>query len=193
MTTLTMENSLEERIEALEAALCSDQVALAQAQPSQSDRVCMVVFSGDLDKILAALTMATGAATMGTEVCLFFTFWATPVLRRANVSGVKRPLMDRMLGRMLPRGTKGLKLSRMNMGGMGTVLIKRRMRDKQMADCQELLDMAKESGVQIRVCDMSMDLMGIRMDELIDYPGLEQCGVATFMEKALRSCVTLFV
>ena len=69
------------------------------------------------------------------------------------------------------------------MGGMGTVLIKRRMRNKQMADCQELLDMAKESGVQIRVCDMSMDLMGIRMDELIDYPGLEQCGVATFMEK----------
>ena len=67
----------------------------------------MVVFSGDLDKILAALTMATGAATMGTEVCLFFTFWATPVLRRANVSGVKRPLMDRMLGRMLPEGRRG--------------------------------------------------------------------------------------
>jgi peroxiredoxin family protein len=94
---------------------------------------------------------------------------------------------------MLPRGTKGLKLSRMNMGGVGTAMIKRRMRGKQFAGCDELLEMAKESGVQIRVCDMSMDLMGIHRDELIDYPGLEQCGVATFMETALHSRVTLFV
>jgi peroxiredoxin family protein len=193
MVVLTMERTLEERIEALEASLHSPGPDSAPTGPRTTDRVCMVVFSGDLDKILAALTMATGAAAMGTDVCLFFTFWATPILRRRESAAVKKPLMDTALGRMLPRGTKGLKLSRMNLGGLGTAMIKRRMRDKQFASCDELLEMAKESGVRIRVCDMSMDLMGIRTDELIDYPGLEQCGVATFMESALESCVTLFV
>ncbi|HLA80372.1 MAG TPA: DsrE/DsrF/DrsH-like family protein [Thermoleophilia bacterium] len=193
MTVLTKERTLEERIEALETALHSTGLDSAATDPLAANRVCMVVFSGDLDKVLAALTMATGAAAMGTDVCLFFTFWATPVLRRAHSGHVDRPVIDRVLGRMLPRGTKGLKLSRMNMGGLGTAMIKRRMREKQFASCDELLEMARESGVRIRVCDMSMDLLGIRMDELIDYPGLEQCGVATFMEAALDSCVTLFV
>jgi peroxiredoxin family protein len=193
MTVLTMEKTLEERLEVLEAALHFAGPAPAETDPVAANRVCMVVFSGDLDKLLAALTMATGASAMGTDVCLFFTFWATPILCRAKRSNAKRPMMDRALGRMLPRGTEGLKLSRMNMGGMGTAMIKRRMRDKQFASCEELLEMARESGVRIRVCDMSMDLMGISGDELIDYPGLERCGVATFMETALHSCVTLFV
>ncbi len=131
----------------------------------------MVVFSGDLDKILAALSMATGAASMGIEVCLFFTFWATPVLRRTDGAGTKGPIIDRVLGFMLPRGTGSLKLSRMNMGGMGTAMIKRRMRDKHLAGCDELFEMARESGVSIKVCDMSMDLMGIRLDESDRLPG----------------------
>ena len=188
MTVLAMESSLEERIQALEAAFAS-----AVIDEPTENKVCMVVFSGDLDKLLAALTMATGAASMGTEVCLFFTFWATSALRRQKTLATKRPLMDRALGHMLPRGANGLKLSRMNMGGMGTAMIKQRMRSKQFAGFDELLEMAKESGVSIRVCEMSMDLMGIHKDELIDYPGLEQCGVATFMEAALHSRVTLFV
>jgi peroxiredoxin family protein len=176
MTVLTMEKTLEERLEVLEAALHFAGPAPAETDPVAANRVCMVVFSGDLDKLLAALTMATGASAMGTDVCLFFTFWATPILCRAKRSNAKRPMMDRALGRM-----------------MGTAMIKRRMRDKQFASCEELLEMARESGVRIRVCDMSMDLMGISGDELIDYPGLERCGVATFMETALHSCVTLFV
>jgi peroxiredoxin family protein len=193
MNTLTLERDLERRIEALEEALTAARAMPATARSLETDKVCMVVFSGDLDKILAALTMATGAAAMGIDVCLFFTFWATAVLRRQDAEASKRPAMDRMLGRMLPRGTNGLKLSRMNMGGMGTAMIKRRMRDKQFADCEELLEMARDSGVSIKVCDMSMDLMGIRLEDLIEYPGLEQCGVATFMENALGSKVTLFV
>jgi peroxiredoxin family protein len=193
MTLLTADKTLEERIEALEAEFDSPGPDFTATGPQTTDRVCMVVFSGDLDKLLAALTMATGAASMGTDVCLFFTFWATSTLRRAKNSGAKKPIMDRALGRMLPRGTAGLKLSQMHMGGMGTAMIKRRMRDKKFADIDELMEMAKESGVHIKVCEMSMDLMGIRADELIDYPGLEQCGVATFMENALHSRVTLFV
>ncbi len=193
MTVLTMEKTLEERIEALETALHSTRPSRAAADPLAADGVCLVVFSGDLDKILAGLTIATGAAAMGADVCLFFTFWATAALRRASGGNVDRSMTDRVLGRMLPRGTSGLKLSRMHMGGLGTAMIKRRMREKQLAGCDELLEMAKESGVQIKVCDMSMDLMGIRMDELIDYPGLEPCGVATFMEAALDGRVTLFV
>jgi peroxiredoxin family protein len=193
MTLLTAERTLEERIEALETSLYSPGPEFARTDPLATDRVCMVIFSGDLDKLLAALTMATGAAAMGADVCLFYTFWATPILRRPKSGGAKKPMMDRALGRMLPRGTKGLKLSRLHMGGIGTAMIKQRMRDKQFADFDELMEMAKESGVRMRVCDMSMDLMGIRMDELIDYPGLEQCGVATFMENALHSRVTLFV
>jgi peroxiredoxin family protein len=193
MTVVAQERTLEERVEELEAVLRSSALDSAASEPPSPDKLCMVVFSGDLDKLLAALTMATGAAAMGTDVCLFFTFWATPILRRVHDGDASKPIMDRVFARMLPQGTKGLKLSRMNMGGLGTAMIKRRMREKQFADCEELLEMAKESGVRIRVCDMSMDLMGIRADELIDYPGLEQCGVATFMENALDSCVTLFV
>ena len=156
----------------------------------------MVVFSGDLDKLLAAFTMATGAAAMGVQVCMFFTFWATPFLKKeqqTRTAGSKRSTMDRVFGRMLPPGEKGLRLSRMQMGGLGKAMIKRRMRQKNVAGCTELLQMAEEAGVRIKVCDMSMDLMGIRMEELIDYPGLEPCGVATFMENALDSCATLFI
>jgi peroxiredoxin family protein len=193
MTTVTLDRNLEQRIEALEAALSAAAATRSPARSLETDKVCIVVFSGDLDKMLAALTMATGAAAMGVEVCLFFTFWATSALRRPDAAGGKGPIMDRILGSLLPHGTRSLKLSRMNMGGMGTAMIKRRMRDKHFAGCEELLVMAKESGVSIKVCDMSMDLMGIRMDELIDYPGLEQCGVATFMDNALRSRATLFV
>jgi peroxiredoxin family protein len=201
MNTLTIENTLEERIEALEAAFQAAQVAAAgqSTQTSASrreDKMCMVVFSGDLDKILAALTIATGAAAIGTEVCMFFTFWATPFLKsgqRTGAAGGKRSATDKMFGRMLPPGEKGLRLSRMHMGGAGKAMIKKRMRDKNIAGCEELLQMAKESGVRIKVCDMSMDLMGIRKEDLIDYPGLEQCGVATFMEHSLNACATLFI
>jgi peroxiredoxin family protein len=201
VSTLTIDQTLEERVEALEAALQQAvQVAGGQAAHTPTRRreakVCMVVFSGDLDKILAALTIATGAGVIGTEVCMFFTFWATPFLRRGTWKGAaagRRSAMDRMLGRMLPPGEKGLRLSRMHMGGLGKAMIKKRMRDKNIAGCDELLKMAEESGVRIKVCDMSMDLMGIRMEDLIEYPGLEQCGVATFMEHALDSCATLFI
>jgi peroxiredoxin family protein len=198
MSTVTLDRTLEERIEALEAAV------RARAQ----DKVCMVVFSGDLDKVLAAFTIATGAAAMGTEVCMFFTFWATPFLKRerrapterrgkaaaaAGSPGSKRSTMDRAFGLMLPPGEKGLKLSRLHMAGAGKALINKRMRDKNIAGLGELLSMAEESGVRIKVCDMSMDLMGIRMDDLITYPALETCGVATFMEHALDSSATLFI
>ena len=200
MNTLTLDRTLEQRIEALEAALNEAQATIGRMEratpPRPQDKVCMMVFSGDLDKILAAFTMATGAAGMGSEVCMFFTFWATPFLKseqRVKAGAGERSTMDRMFGHMLPAGEKGLKLSRMNMGGAGKAMIKKRMQKKNIAGCGELLQMAEESGVRIKVCDMSMDLMGIRMEELIDYPGLEQCGVATFMENALDSCATLFI
>lgn len=200
MDTLTLERTLEERVDALEAAFKATRSAVVQAKPLSPpelrDKVCLVVFSGDLDKLLAAFSIATGAAAMGTEVCMFFTFWATPFLKRegqAHAAAGKRSGVEKVFARMLPPGEKGLRLSRMHLGGLGKAMIEKRMREKNIADCGELLQMAQESGVQIKVCEMSMDLMGIRMEELIEYPGLEPCGVSTFMDRALDSCTTLFI
>jgi peroxiredoxin family protein len=94
---------------------------------------------------------------------------------------------------MLPGGTRQLKLSRMHMAGAGTAMIRRRMKDKNFAGCEELLEAARDLGVRILVCDMSMDLLGMRMDDLIDYPGLAPCGVSTFVARAMESKVTLFI
>ncbi len=181
-----MEN-LAEQVELLKT-----QVEALNSKTAE-EKLSMVVFSGDLDKLLAAFVIATGAVAMGMEVVMFFTFWGTPALRdKSKIAGGK-DMMGTMFGAMLPKGTGSVKLSNMNMGGMGTAMMKSLMKKKNVASLEEFLKMAEELGVRIFVCEMSMDLMGFRREEMIDYQGLEFCGVAKFLEEARNSRVQLFI
>lgn len=157
------------------------------------DKLSMIVFSGDLDKILASFIIATGATAMGMDVVMFFTFWGTPVLRDKQKGAGGKDLMGKMFGTMLPKGVDGVKLSKMNMGGMGTSMMKSLMKKKNVASLEQLIEMAGELGVRIFVCEMSMDLMGFKHEEMIDYPNLSYCGVAKFLEEAQNSKVQLFI
>ena len=181
---------LEQSVEALRHSV-SEQ-ALAGAASAREDRLSMVVFSGSLDRLIAAFVIATGAASMGMQVNLFFTFWGTAALRRENVRA-KKTFLEKMFGWMLPSGSKKLPLSQMNMAGMGPVMIRQIMKSKGVASLEEMMTLSGELGVLIAVCTMSMDLLGIREEEMIDYPSLSYCGVAKFLETSTSGKVTLFL
>jgi peroxiredoxin family protein/TusA-related sulfurtransferase len=151
----------------------------------------MVVFSGDLDKALAAFIIANGAAAMGSHVTMFFTFWGINILRRPERVGVAKTIVERMFGWMMPRGAGRLTLSKMNMGGMGAAMIKGIMRRKNVLSLPEMIAAARQAGVRLVVCTMSMDLMGIQRAELID--GIEEGGVATYLDNAEAGNVNLFI
>ena len=157
------------------------------------NKLSMIVFSGDLDKVLAAFVIATGAVAMGMDVVMFFTFWGTPVLRDKNKSVGGKDFMGKMFGAMLPKGTGAVKLSNMNMGGMGTAMMKSLMQKKNVASLEQMLEMAEELGVRIYICEMSMDLMGFKREEMIDYKHMGFAGVATFLEEAQNSKIQLFI
>ena len=151
----------------------------------------IIVFSGDLDKVLASFIIANGAAAMGRHVTMFFTFWGLTVLRKAEKQPVKKTFMESMFGFMLPRGSSKLKLSRMNMGGMGTAMMKQIMQDKNVDSLEALIQKAISQGVKIVACTMSMDVMGIKAEELID--GVELGGVGAYLGDAEESNVNLFI
>lgn len=151
----------------------------------------MVIFSGDLDKAIAAFIIANGAAAMDRKVTLFFTFWGLNILRRDEKVSVSKNLVEKMFGFMMPRGSRKLALSRMNMGGMGARMIKSIMKKKNVASLEELIRSAMDNGVRVVACQMSMDLMGIHKEELID--GVEIGGVATFLGSAETSDTNLFI
>jgi peroxiredoxin family protein len=162
-------------------------------RPGAEDKVSIIVFSGDLDKVLAAFVIATGAVAMGMEVVMFFTFWGTPVLRDPGKKVGGKDLMGKMFGFMLPKGRNAIKLSKMHMAGMGTSMMKSLMKKKNVASLDQMLEMAAELGVKIYICEMSMSLMGFKQGEFIDYPNLEYVGVATFLEQAKNSKIQLFI
>ncbi|OJF75814.1 MAG: pyridine nucleotide-disulfide oxidoreductase [Treponema sp. CETP13] len=158
---------------------------------SQGNDKSMVVFSGDLDKAIASFIIANGAAAMGRKVTMFFTFWGLNILRRPKKVSAKKDFMGKMFGAMLPRGTTKLKLSQMNMGGMGPKMIRNLMKNKNVPSLEELMLSAQEAGVKFVACQMSMDLLGITEAELID--GVEIGGVATFLGSAENSDTNLFI
>ncbi len=151
----------------------------------------IIVFDGDMDKVLASFIIANGALAMGRPVTMFFTFWGLTALRRPEKKPVKKSFVEGMFGGMLPRGAGKLKLGRMNMGGMGTAMMKRVMKDKNIDSLEALMKKAMDMGVRIIACSMSMDVMGIRKEELID--GVEIGGVGTYLGEAEDSNVNLFI
>ena len=167
--------------------------------PASEDHVIMdtpqgktiIVFDGDMDKVLAAFVIANGALAMGRPVTMFFTFWGLTALRKPTSSGIKKTPVEAMFGKMLPKGTGELKLSRMNMGGLGTAMMRRIMQDKNIDSLEDMMKKAMKNGVKIIACSMSMDVMGIRKEELID--GVEIGGVGSYLGDAEESNVNLFI
>ena len=164
-----------------------------EEMPGQENKLSMIVFSGELDKQLAAMIIATGAAAMGMKVVMFFTFWGTAALREPKKKVKGKDFMSSMFGFMLPKGRNKTVLSKMHMAGIGTAMLKGLMKKKNVANMDQLFEVAGMMGVEINVCEMSMDLMGFKRDEMIDYPNLNFCGVATFLANAKESAVQLFI
>lgn len=156
-----------------------------------NDGQTMVVFSGDLDKAIASFIIANGAATMGKKVTMFFTFWGLNVLRKPEKVKTSKNIIEKAFGFMMPRGSKKLGLSRMNMGGMGAKMIRGVMKDKNIQSLEGLMNAAIESGVEIVACTMSMDVMGIKKEELID--GITYGGVGYYLGQADDSNINLFI
>ncbi len=156
------------------------------------DRASIIVFSGELDKCLAAFIIGTGAAASGMQVDMFFTFWGLSALRKKGVTAKGKLFIEKMFGMMLPKGADNLTLSKMNMLGMGTKMMKDVMKKKKVASLPELIDMAIQLGVNLYACEMSMNVMGLKREELID--GLKGIvGVATYLENASKAQITLFI
>ena len=152
----------------------------------------LVVFSGEMDKVMASLVIANGAAAMGGKVTMFFTFWGINALRREEpVAVAGKSILDRMFGRMLPRGPGALPLSKMNFLGAGRRMMKHQMASKNLPTLSGLFGAARMAGVRLVVCTMSMDAMGIRAEELID--GVEFGGVADYLASAETTGTNLFI
>jgi len=159
--------------------------------PSSHDKT-MIVFSGDMDKIIASFIIANGALAMGRKMTMFFTFWGLNALKKSKEpKGLKKNIIEKAFGFMLPRGSKKLSLSKMNMAGMGPVMIRDIMKKHNISSVEELIKFAIDSGAKIVACQMTMDLMGIKKEELID--GVEIGGVASMLESSDGSDATLFI
>ena len=187
--------SNEERDGAYVATIRRGTNAPAVQKAAQADAApkgkTIIVFDGDMDKVLASFVIANGALAMGRPVTMFFTFWGLTALRKTEKVPVKKSLIEKMFGFMLPRGAGKLKLSKMNMGGMGTAMMQGIMKDKNIDSLETMMKKAMENGVKIIACSMSMDVMGIHPEELID--GVEIGGVGTYLGDAEESDVNLFI
>jgi peroxiredoxin family protein len=154
-------------------------------------RCAIILFSGDLDKALAGFVLATGAAAASLEVSMFFTFWGLSVLKKPGAQTGQRNLKESLFNVMTPSSSLGLGTSQMNFFGIGSALMRSMMKEKNISSLEELMDLARELGVRMIACTMSMEMMGVTKDELLD--GLEYGGVAAYMADASQSRVTLFI
>ncbi len=156
----------------------------------------IILFSGDFDRVMAALIVANGAAAMGDDVTIFCTFWGLNILRREKVAaaagaGGGKSFLQKAFGRMMPKGTKRLGLSRMNFAGAGEPLMRKVMRDRNAMSLEELFASAREQGVKFVACTLSMDILGFTKEELVD--GVEFAGVAAYLGEADEANVNLFI
>jgi len=157
----------------------------------EKEQTTIVLFSGDLDKAIAAFIIANGAAAYDHDVTIFFTFWGLNTMRKDEVVKTDKGLLEKMFGWMMPRGPKKLGLSKMNMLGMGPKMIKHVMKKHNALSLPELIELAQEQGVKLVACTMTMDLLGLKKEELID--GMELAGVAAYLGDANKAKVNLFI
>ena len=179
------------RMEALEQKVQELERRLGQVEErAAEDRVAIVVFSGDLDRVMAAFIIATGAAAMGQNVSMFFTFWGLSVVKKdSRFSG--KTVLQKMMAMMSPRSSRNLPVSKMNYFGVGAKMLRSMMKQKRVNSLEEMISLAREMGVRMTACEMSRDVMGIEESELI--AGLECGGVASFLSDSLRSRTSLFL
>jgi peroxiredoxin family protein len=165
---------------------------LAQLQVSKPDKVTIVLLSGDLDRAMAAFIIATGAAAMGMQVTVFFTFWGLNTIRRKGASSSAKDWLRRMFGLLNKGGAETLPLSRFHFGGLGTRMMQKVMKQNRMPGVPELMETALELGVRFIACTTTMGLMGISKETLID--GIDQyAGVTTYLAEAKQGSVNLFI
>lgn len=184
----TLLATLETRMNALEERVDRDLAEIKEQLPE--DRAAIIVFSGDLDKMIAAHIIATGAAAMGLETSMFFTFWGLGALKERNLLDGKS-LAERMMALMTPAGSQGLHPSKMAFMGAGAAMLRQMMKDKDVSSLEELMALTQDLGVRIVACEMSMDVMGIRQEEL--RTDVQLGGVATFLADAAKARVSLFI
>ncbi len=171
--------------------LTADAPETTETRPTATKKT-IIVFSGELDRVLAAFVIANAAAAMDDEVTMFFTFWGLNALRRPEKPHTDgKSLLQTMFGLMMPRGPGKLALSHMNFAGIGPKLMRKAMRDAHVTPLQELIDTAREQGVKFVACTMSMDVMGIKAEELID--DIEFAGAAAYLGEADEANVNLFI
>ena len=175
----------------IEARIQKGQPKAVEAGRAMGMNKTLIMFSGDLDKALAGMIIANGVIASGHKASIFFTFWGLNLLRKNEHINTKKNLVERMFGCMMPRGTKKAKLSQMNMAGMGTEMIKSIMKKKNVDSLPIMLQTAIDNGVKIQACQMSMDLMGIKREELID--GIEVVGVASMLADSDDSNGVIFI
>ena len=157
----------------------------------EKKRTTIVLFSGDYDKAMAAYIIANGAAAYDHEVTIFHTFWGINALRKPEPVNVQKGFLEKMFAKMMPRGAEKLGLSNMNMAGMGPKMIKHVMNKHNALTLTQLVEMAQEQDIKLVTCTMTMDLLGLQKEELLD--GIQYAGVAAYLADAEEGNVNLFI
>ena len=179
-------NHLQEQIITLQAKITS-------LENLKKDQLSIAIVSGDMDKILAAMVISLGAAALDTHVKLFFSFWSLSALRDTKKKAVGKDFISKMFGLMLPEGRNKLRLSNMNMAGLGPLMIRYLMKKQGVLSLDQMFKEAGDLGIEITVCEMSMNLMGFKKEEMIDYHNLRYAGAVTFVSEANESSMQLFI
>jgi len=165
---------------------------LAQLQETKPDKVTIVLLSGDMDKAMAAFIIATGAAAMGMQVTMFFTFWGLNVIRKEGATSAAKDFLRKAFGWLNKGGAGNLPLSKFHFGGLGSIMMKKVMKDNRMPAVPELLETAQDLGVKMIACTTTLGLLGISKDTLID--GVDElAGVTTYLAEAKDGAVNLFI
>ncbi|MBF0705740.1 MULTISPECIES: DsrE/DsrF/DrsH-like family protein [Bacillales] len=158
---------------------------------SEQKKTTIVLFSGDYDKAMAAYIIANGAAAYDHEVTIFHTFWGLNALRKDQQVEVNKGFLEKMFGKMMPRGADKMGLSKMNYGGMGKKMIKNVIKKHNVTELPQLIELAQEQEVKLVACTMTMDLLGLQKDELLEE--IEYAGVAAYLGDAEDGNVNLFI
>jgi peroxiredoxin family protein len=188
-----MQDDLRTELNQLTEQIDSLKEKIIQLESRNKDQLAIALVSGDLDKILAAMVIALAAAAQDTGVKLFFSFWSLSALRDMKKKAKGKKFISRIFGLLLPAGKSRLKLSKMNMAGMGPGMIKYLMKKQGVLSIEQMFKEAADLGIEITVCEMSMNLMGFKKEEMIDYPDLRFAGATTFVAEANESSIQLFI